>query len=127
MPQSPDIRQNLDGRTSEFKISGQFLIKENCQNSGTSNDIDMKAGPETKLDKGNKTTLDKTDDDVMSANCDVIVLCPSYSQFRAIWKPDSGRIVYIKLTFSLIVTFYLTKTENRTKKSITQLSGYCFE
>ena len=28
---------------------------------------------------------------------------------------------YIKLTFSLIVTFYRTKPENRTKKSLTQL------
>ena len=27
----------------------------------------------------------------------------------------------------VIVTFYLTKTENRTKKSLTQLSYYCFE
>ena len=26
-----------------------------------------------------------------------------------------------------IVTFYLTKTENRTKQSLTQLSHYCFE
>ena len=33
----------------------------------------------------------------------------------------------IKLTFSLIVTYYLTKTKNRTKKSLTQLSYYCFE
>ena len=28
----------------------------------------------------------------------------------------------VKLIFSLTVTFYLTKTENRTKKSLTQLS-----
>ena len=27
--------------------------------------------------------------------------------------------------FSLIVTFYLTKTENRTQKSLTLLSHYC--
>ena len=27
----------------------------------------------------------------------------------------------VKLTFSLIATFYLTKTGNRTKKSLTQL------
>ena len=31
------------------------------------------------------------------------------------------------LMFSLIVTFYLTKTESRTKKSLMQLSHYCFE
>ena len=32
-----------------------------------------------------------------------------------------------KVMFSVIVTFCLTKTENRTKKSLTQLSYYCFE
>ena len=29
--------------------------------------------------------------------------------------------------FSLIVTFFLTKIENKTKKPLTQLSYYCFE
>ena len=33
----------------------------------------------------------------------------------------------LKLIFLLIVTFYLTKTENRTKKSLILLSQYCFE
>ena len=33
----------------------------------------------------------------------------------------------VKLTFSLRNPFYLTKTENRTKKSLKQLSHYCFE
>ena len=33
----------------------------------------------------------------------------------------------VKFIFSLVVTFYLTKTENGTKKSQTQLSHYCFE
>ena len=33
----------------------------------------------------------------------------------------------VTLKFSLTVTFYLTKTENRTKKSLTYLSHYCFE
>ena len=28
----------------------------------------------------------------------------------------------VKLTFSSVVTFYLTKTENKTKKYLTQLS-----
>ena len=34
----------------------------------------------------------------------------------------------VKLIFSLIVTFYLTKTktENRTRKPLIQLSQYCF-
>ena len=30
----------------------------------------------------------------MSQNCDIIAISPIYGQFRAIWKPDSGRIVY---------------------------------
>ena len=54
----------------------------------------MKLGPVTKLDKRNKTTSKKFDDDVMSENCDVIVIFPIYGQFGAIRKPDSGRMVY---------------------------------
>ena len=52
----------------------------------------MKFGPVTKLDKKNKTTSKKIDDEVMSANWDVIVIFPIHSQFGAIRKPDSGRI-----------------------------------
>ena len=54
LSKSPDIGQNPDGGISDFRISGQPLVKENCHNSRTS-DIDMKLGPVTKLDKGNKT------------------------------------------------------------------------
>ena len=46
-----DIGQNPDGGISDFRISGQSFIKENCHNSRTSDDIDMKLGPVTKLDK----------------------------------------------------------------------------
>ena len=53
----------------------------------------MKLGPVTKLHKGNKPTSKKFDDDVMSENCDVIVIFPIYGQFGAIPKPDFGRIV----------------------------------
>ena len=42
LPQSPDIRQ--------------FLRNKNCHNSRTSNDVDMKLEPVTKLDKRNTTT-----------------------------------------------------------------------
>ena len=62
----------------------------------------------------------------MSTNCDVIVIFSIFDQLGAIQKSDSGRIV-LKLTFSLIVPFYLTKTKNRAKESLTQLSHYCFE
>ena len=53
----------------------------------------MKLGPVTKIDKKNKTTSKKFDDDVMSRNCDVIAIFPIYGQFGAIWNPDSGCIV----------------------------------
>ena len=56
--QSPDIWQSLDGVISDFQISGQSLLTEK-ENSRTSDDIDMKLGPATKLDKENKTTLKK--------------------------------------------------------------------
>ena len=72
----------------------------------------MKYGSVTKLDKRNN--VKKNDVEVMSANYDVIVIFPIYGQFEAIRKPDSGRRVC--KTFSLTVTCYLTKTENRTKK-----------
>ena len=58
MPYSPqfwDIRQNLDGGISSFQSSGQSLIKVNCHNCRTSDDIDKKLGPVTKLNKRNKT------------------------------------------------------------------------
>ena len=38
-----------------------------------------------------------------------------------------GATLSVALTFSLKVIFYLTKTEDRTKKPLTQLSQYCFE
>ena len=79
----------------------------------------MKLRTITKRDKRNKMTLKKFDDDVMSRKCDVIIIFPIYVQFGAIRELDSRRIVWKKLTFSLTVTFYLTKSENRTKKSLT--------
>ena len=56
-PQSPNIVQNSDGGISDFRISGQSFIKENCHNFRTSNDIGTKLGPVTKLDKRNTAML----------------------------------------------------------------------
>ena len=56
LPQSPDIGQNPDKGISNFWISGRSLIKVNCHNCRTSDDIDIKFGPVTKLDKRSKTT-----------------------------------------------------------------------
>ena len=61
-------------QTGVFPISGEYLIKENCYNSRTSDDIDMKLGPVTKLGTRDKTTSKKFDVDIMSENCDVIVI-----------------------------------------------------
>ena len=79
MPQSPDIEQNSDGGISNFQISDQSLIKENCCNSRTSDDIDMKLGPVTKLDKRNKITLKK----LAMSSCQKIVKSLSFFQFTA--------------------------------------------
>ena len=53
----------------------------------------MKLGPVTKLDKREKTTSKKFDDDFMSKNCDVTAIFPIYGQFGATQKLDSGRIL----------------------------------
>ena len=84
----------------------------------------MKFGPTIKLDKKSKAISKKCDDDVMSAKCDVIVIFPIYDQFGAIQKLYSERTVCITYFFLSKVTFYLTKTENRTEKSLSQLSHY---
>ena len=55
--------------------------------------------------------------DVVLENHDVTIIFLSYGQSEAIWKPDSRPMACVKLMFLLIATFYLTKTENRTKKS----------
>ena len=70
----------------------------------------MKLGPVTKLDKRNKTRSKKFDIDLMSGNYDVIVIFWIFGQFGAVRRPDSAKVM-----FSVIVTFCLTKTGNRTK------------
>ena len=86
----------------------------------------MRLGPVTEPDERKTTTLKKIDDDVISANCDVIVYSPIYDQFETIRKPDSKCMVS-NTCISIKVTLYFTKAENRTKKSLAQLPCYCFE
>ena len=86
----------------------------------------MKLGPVTKPDKRNKTTSIN----LMMTSFRKIVTSLSFFGFLANLEQSGGRIPdteSAKVMFSVIVTFYLTKTENRTKKSLTQLSYYCFE
>ena len=64
------------------------------------------------------------------ASCRKIVTPLPFFQFTANLEQFGGQAPNawsVKLIFSLIVTFYLTKTENRTKKTLTQLPNYCFE
>ena len=98
--QSPDFRQNSDGGISDFLISGQSLIKENCHNSKTRGDNDMKRWPVTKLDKRNKTTSKRFDVQVMSGNCDVIFIFRIFDQFGAVRRPDSRDRVFQSYVFS---------------------------
>ena len=70
----------------------------------------MKLGPITKL----YTTTSKTfNDDVMSENCDVIIIFFNLWSIRS--NPEAG------------FRMQSLKTGNRTKKSLTELSQYCFE
>ena len=126
MPQSRDIGQNSDRAISDFGISGQFKIKENCYNSRTSDDIDMKLGPITKLDKRNKTTSKN----LTMTSCRKTVTSLSFFGFLAKLEQSGSQILdteSAEFMFSVTVTFCLTKTENITKKSLTQLSHYFFE
>ena len=93
LPQSPNIGQNSDAGISNFWLYSQSLIKENCHNSRTSDDVNVKLGPVTRLDKKNKTKSKKFYEDAMLASCDVIVIFPNYGQFAVMRKPDSGSIV----------------------------------
>ena len=85
----------------------------------------MKLGPVAKLDKKIKTRTKKFSDDAMSSNCDVM----SYDLFMTNSKQSGSRIadIYsVKLTFLLTLTLFLTKTKDRTNKSVTQLSHFSF-
>ena len=108
-----------DHDNSDLRILGQSLIKGNCHNYRTSDDIDMELGPITKLDKRNKTTSKK-----------LAMTSLPFFQITANLEQSGSRIPEVqsvKLMFSLIVTFHLTKTENRTKNSRTKLSRHCIE
>ena len=78
----------------------------------------MKLVPVTKLDKRNKKKREKN---LTMTSFQQIVTSWSFSRFMAYLEPSGSRILdaeCVKSTFSLKVTFYLTKTENSTKKSL---------
>ena len=110
---------------SNFQISGESFINKNCRNSRTNHDIDMIVGPVTKLYKRN-ITVKKS---IMMSCQQIVTSLPFFWFITTLHPPQSWIPVAwsIKLTFSLTIPFYLTKTKNRTKKSLTDLSYYCFE
>ena len=59
-------------------------MKENCLNSRTSDNIDMKLGPVTNLNKRNNTVSEDFDEDSMLANCDVIVISEAVFQMHSL-------------------------------------------
>ena len=75
----------------------------------------MKFGPITELDKRNEATSKN----LMLTSCRKIVTSLSFFGFLANLEQSGGRIPdteSAKVMFSVIATFCLTKTENRTKK-----------
>ena len=76
----------------------------------------MKAA--TKLDKRNTARLKKLNDDVMSRDCDVIVIFPSYGQVVAIQKPDSECIVSKTYIFIDSNLSSYSRTKNGTKTEL---------
>ena len=64
------------------------------------------------------------------SSCRKIVTSLSFMQFIANLEQSGSQIrdaQSAKLMIPSKVTFYLTKTEIKTKKSLTQLSQYCFQ
>ena len=106
--------------TGIFRIS-RFLVKSltnrKCHNSRTSNDIDVKLGPVTKIDKRNTATSK-----YLTMNlCRQVMRPSSFFCFMINLEQYRTRILetwYIIFTFSLIEIFYQTKGENKTKKSL---------
>ena len=63
-------------------------------------------------------------------SCQEIVTSLSFFGFLANLEKSGGRIPdtkSAKVMLSVTVTFCLTKTKSITKKSLTQLSHYCFK
>ena len=75
----------------------------------------MKVGPVNKIYKRNTATSRTINDDVMLTNFYVVAIF----QFKVNLEQSESRIQDVWsliFLFSLTVTFYLTKTDNRTKR-----------
>ena len=74
----------------------------------------MKLGPVTNFNKRIMATSRKFDDDVISTN---YIFFPSYAQFSAVRKSDSGAMLYKIYIFTNNNLFHY-KLENKNKKSL---------
>ena len=100
--------KNSDEGISDFRISGQSLVNENFNDSRISNDIDMKLGPVTKLDKRNTTRLKN----LAIRSFQEIVTSLLFFRFMTTLEQSESWILdtwSVKVTFSLIVTFFSSK------------------
>ena len=73
---------------SNFYISLQSLIKQNCHKSRTSDDIDMKLGPVTKVDTSNETTSKR----LAVKPCRQVLTSLSFFQFMTNFEPSQIHI-----------------------------------
>ena len=62
----------------------------------------MKIGIVTKIDNKNTTTSKLTDDEIVSANYDVIIVSSTDGWFGAIRNPESGDNFYIFINNKLL-------------------------
>ena len=121
MSQSQNIGKNPDRAISDFRTSAQSFINENCHNSRINHDIEMKFGPVTKLDKGNTSASKKF---IRWLHVSKLRRHRFIFQFMANLQPFGGQILdawSLKLTFSLITTFYLQNLKTVLKISNTAL------
>ena len=105
------LLQSSDGSICNFRISCQSLTKENYHDCRTIDEIEMKLGPVTKIGKRNRVTSKSSDNDIIKANYDVIVIFLIYDQFGAIRKLISRRIVSKSYASIILRYFFILKKE----------------
>ena len=122
-PVAPISRYWSKFRLVYFQFLVKFLLYKNFHNFKTSNNIDMKLEPVNKLNRNTTTSKEIwrwRRVGKLWRRCHFF----RFGQFGIIRKPKI-RTHRLFLKFSLITTFCATKTENRTKISLTQPSYYC--
>ena len=97
-----------------FPILAKFSTRYSFQ-SPYIDDIDTKLVPVTKLVKRNKTASKNL---TMTSFRKIVISLPFF-QFTANLEPSDFVRVVGKLMFPSTVTFYIIKTENKIKKSLT--------